>query len=232
MGQGVAVKAMIRLTAGIVALALLGACGSEKAEPSPIGRAVGNIAKATVSRVKARRSGAVAATPAPVTRADLEKFGLPILRAVIKVRGADAFLTMSDAKDNVVTWATTDGTTFTLRDGILIQTRGLGPDLMSAQVPSLGALLTNGGTYQRIYYQLGDNDQTTRRTYDCTVSVVGKETIEIFSRAHSVTRISEECVRPKESITNDYWVEGSVIRKSRQLASAGTGFIEFERVVD
>lgn len=232
MGQGVAVKRMVRLTAGILALVLLGACGSEKPEPSPIVNAVGNIAKATVSRVKARRSGAEKAAPAPVTRADLEKFGLPILRAVIKARGADAFLTMSDIKGNVVTWATTDGTTFTLRDGILIQTRGLGPDLMSARAPSLRALLTDGGSHKRVYYQLGDDDQTTQRSYDCTVRVVGKETIEIFSRSHSVTRIAEECVRPQGSITNDYWVEGSTIRKSRQLASAKTGFIEFERVVD
>lgn len=232
MGQGVAVNTMMRLTAGIVALAMLGACGSEKAEPSPIVRAVGNIAKATVSKVKTKRSGEVAAAPAPVTRADLEKFGLPILRAVIKSRGADAFLTVADTKGNVVTWATTDGTTFTLRNGILIQTRGLGPDLMSAKAPSLPALRTDGSRYERIYFQLGENDQTTRRTYDCTVSVVGGETIEIFSRAHSVTRIAEVCVRQNESITNDYWVEGSVIRKSRQLASAGTGFIEFERVID
>ncbi|MDM7931630.1 MAG: YjbF family lipoprotein [Tabrizicola sp.] len=215
-----------------MALVALAACGSDRPKASPLGQIIGNVAKSTIGKVGSRRAGTAAAAPAPVTRADLEKFNLPILRATIKARGADAFLTVSDTKGNVVTWATTDATTFTLRDGILIQTRGLGPDLMSAQAPSLAALLTDGGTHQRIYFFLGEDDQTTRRTYDCTVSVVGKETIEVFARAHAVTRISEECVRPQGKITNDYWVEGPLIRKSRQLASGGTGFIDFERVVD
>jgi hypothetical protein len=232
MGPGVAVMVSARVIAALAALALVAGCGSEKSEGSPIGQAVGAVAKSTIGMVAARRKGATAAAPAPVTRADLEKFGLPILRATIKARGADAFLTIGDTKGNVVTWATTDGSTFTLRDGVLIQTRGLGPDLMSAQAPSLSDLQTNGGTHQRLYFSLGEDDQTVRRTYDCTVSVLGRESIEIFSKAHTVTRVSETCARPQGSITNDYWIEGATIRKSRQFASGAVGFIDFEKVVD
>lgn len=232
MGPGVAVMKRFRLVASLAALAAVAGCGPDKGEPSLMVQAVGGVAKATISRVAGRRNAAPAAAPAPVSRADLEKFNLPILRAKIPVRGADAFLTISDTKANVVTWTTTDGTTFTLRDGILIQTRGLGPDLMSAQAPSLAALRTDGGTHKRVYYFLGEDDQTTRRSYDCTVKVVGRETIEILSRSHVVTRITEDCARPQGKITNEFWLEGSVIRKSRQLASGGTGFIDFERVVD
>ena len=232
MGPGVAVSISVRLAAALVVLALVPGCGSEKSEGSPLGQAVGAVAKSAIGKVAARRKGAAAATPAPVTRADLEKFGLPILRATIKARGADAFLTIGDAKGNVVTWATTDGSTFTLRDGVLIQTRGLGPDLMSAQAPSLADLQTNGGTHQRLYFSLGEDDQTVRRTYDCTVSVLGRELIEVFSKTHTVTRVAETCARPQGSITNEYWIEGATIRKSRQFASGAVGFIDFEKVVD
>jgi hypothetical protein len=211
---------------------MLASCGSEKYQGSPLVQAVGAVAKATVSKVAAKRSGATAAAPAPVTRADLEKFGVPILRAVIAARGADALLTISDAKGGIVTWSTTDGTTFTLRNGVLIQTRGLGPDLMSAQAPSFAALQTNGSTHQRIYFLLGPDDRGTRRTYDCTVSVGGKEKVEIFGRSHTTTRVTETCVRPQDTISNEYWIEGQVIRKSRQLVSGGAGFIDFEQVVD
>lgn len=226
-----ALNTVVRAAALLAALAVVSACGNEKSEPSPLGMAVGTLAKSTVGRVMGKRSP-TAAAPAPLTRAEIEKYGIPILRSVIKTRGADALLTVGDAKGNVVTWATTDGTTFSLRDGVLIQTRGLGADLMSAQAPSLGQLLQNGGTHQRIYYFLGENDQSTRRTYDCTVTVLGKETIEIYARAHSVTHVSERCARPQGAITNDFWIEGTTVRKSRQLASAGIGFVEFERVVD
>lgn len=231
MGQGLALKTAIRTAVAVCLLAALAACGSEKPEASPIGMAVGNVAKATLGRVTARKAPAQAAA-APATRADIEKFGIPILRAVIPVRSADALLTVTDEKGSTVTWSTTDGSSFTLREGVLIQTRGLGPDLMSAQAPSAAALRTNGGTHRRVYFFLGDDDSTTRRTYDCTMALVGTEEIQIFQRAHGVEKFTETCTRPQGTITNTFWFEGPVIRKSQQLASGGLGFIDFERVVD
>jgi hypothetical protein len=131
-----------------------------------------------------------------------------------------------------VTWSTTDGTTFTFRNGVLIQTRGLGADLMSSEVPSLAQLMQDGGTYQRVYFFLGADDATTRRTYDCAVEVVGPEMIEVFQKQHRTTRIAEVCARQGGTITNEYWVEGNKVRKSKQLTSGAIGFIETEHVVD
>jgi len=227
-------KMLVRTTVAAIALAALAGCGNEKSESSPLGSTVGAVAKATFSQLPGRKAKAAAPAKAPakVTRADLEKFGVPILRTVMPVRGADALLTPIDAKGDVVTWSTTDGTTFTLRDGVLIQTRGLGSDLMSSQAPTVAQLLTPGGTHQRQYFFLGVEDRTTRRAYDCTVTIAGQETIEIFGRSHRVTKVAEECARPQGKITNDFWIEGRTIRKSRQLVSGGTGFADFERVVD
>jgi|JI7StandDraft_1071085.scaffolds.fasta_scaffold10709_4 hypothetical protein len=234
MGKGLALTMSAKWMAGLLALAMLAACGNDKGAPSPLGQAVGSVAKATLGGIKARRAGkaGTAQAPAPVTRADLEKYGIPILRAVIASRGADALLTISDDKGEVVTWSTTDGTTFSLRNGVLIQTRGMGPDLMSAQVPTLGMLGQAGGTHQRMYYFLGPEDQPTRRTYDCTMSLKGRETITIFDRKHTVTHVTETCVRPQGKIENEFWLEGATVRKSRQWASGLTGYIEFEKAVD
>jgi Group 4 capsule polysaccharide lipoprotein gfcB, YjbF len=233
MGKGLAVTNSATWIAGALALVLLAACGNDKGEPSPLGQAVGSVAKATLGGLKARRAGQGAApAAAPVTRADLEKFGIPILRAVIPARGADALLTINDEKGDVATWATTDGTTFSLRNGVLIQTRGLGPDLMSAQVPTVGMLSQDGGTHQRMYFFLGQEDLPSRRTYDCTVAVKGRETITIYGRNHNATHVTESCVRPQGKIENEFWIEGATIRKSRQWASGLTGYIDFEKAVD
>ena len=112
MGKGLAVTKSATWLAGGLALALLAACGNDKGEPSPLSQAVGTVAKATLGGIKARRAGKGTAAPAaaPVTRADIEKYGIPIMRAVIASRGADALLTVSEAKGDVTTWATTDGT--------------------------------------------------------------------------------------------------------------------------
>jgi hypothetical protein len=233
MGKGLALMSSAKWLAGALALAMLAACGNDKGEPSPLGQAVGTVAKATLGGIKSRRAGTgTAQVAAPVSRADIEKYGIPILRAVIAARGADALLTISDDKGDVVTWATTDGTSFSLRNGVLIQTRGLGPDLMSAQVPTVGMLGQNGGTHQRQYYFLGPGDAQSRRSYECTVTVNGRETVTIYGRAHSVTHVTESCVRTQDTIKNEFWIEGATIRKSRQFASGLTGFIDFEKAVD
>lgn len=233
MGTGVAVSRAAKLASGLLALSLVAACGSEKREGQPLVATVGALALSTVAEARAGKSGGAAAPKSAPSRAEIEKAGVPVLRATIASRGFNSNLTILDSRADVVTWKTRDGTTFALRNGILIQTRGLGPDLMSSTVPSVGQLLQNGGTHERQYFFLGPNDQPTRRTYACTVSLVGSEEIEIVGRKHRVTHMSEDCVRPQSSkITNEFWVEGQTVRKSRQWASAQTGFIEFERVID
>jgi hypothetical protein len=231
LGKGLALSIATRLATALLALSLAGACGNDKSGPNPVAAALGSMAKASVAKVKAKKSGD---TPAAdrVTRADLEKYGTPILRFVAKPLDQDGFLTISDQKGDVVTWSTSNGVTFSLRNGVLIQTRGLGPDLMSAQVPTVAQLSTPGGTYQRIYFFLGADDRPTRRTLDCTTTVVGRKTITVFGRSHEVTQISEVCTRSTSQITNDYWIEGGSIRKSRQWTSGSIGHIDFVRVID
>lgn len=233
MGTRVALGGSGRLISLALVLALVSACGSEKPQASPLVQAVSAVAKSTLARGAAKRGGGSAAAAAePVTRADLEKLGAPILRVVVSARAVDTLVTPSDVKGDVITWSSSSGSTFTLRDGVLIQTRGLGPDLMSAQAPTVAQLLTQGGTHQRVYYFLGPDDQGTRRSYDCTVAIEGKTTIEILEKSHTVTHVIETCSRPQGSISNEFWIEGSVVRKSRQLLSGGAGFADFEKIVD
>jgi hypothetical protein len=220
------------LTAAFLALSLVGACGYEKAGPSPVVAAVGEMAKSSLAKVKAGKKGAQKPAGAQVTRAKLEKAGKPILRVVAESAGQDGFLTISDTKSGVVTWETPNGITFSLRNGVLIQTRGLVGDLMSAQAPTVAQLVSPGDSHQRLYFFLGPDDSITRRTYDCTTESQGRKSIKVMGRSHDVTLISETCTRSNTKITNEYWVEGGSIRKSRQWASALIGYVEFIRVID
>jgi hypothetical protein len=236
MGTGVAVTLAARLTVSLVVLSVLAGCGNERNvgfQGPPLVATAGTLVMSEIAERRARRSGAGAKAKKPPSRAELEKDGVPVLRVAMASRGMDSFLSVLDSRDDVVTWKTKTGTTFSLRNGVLIQTRGLGPDLMSSNVPTVGQLLQDGGTHQRQYFFLGPNDQPTRRSYDCTVTIVGPEEIVIFERKHKVTHATENCVRPQSGkITNDFWIEGQTVRKSRQWASALAGFVEFERVVD
>lgn len=226
---------MIKPIALGVALALLAACGNDKSGPNPMLSAMGAMAKQTIAKGKAKpadgQGSAKAATPAEL-RAQLQAAGEPVLLVSAQSLGRTGFLGLVDTKGNVATWETPDGASFTQRGGVLIQTRGLGSDLMSAQAPSVGQLLIPGTSYQRIYYFLGDDDQGTRRTYDCTTALVGRETIEVLGKNHSTTHVTETCERPLGKLTNDYWIEGQAIRQSRQWVSGRVGYVDFQRVID
>lgn len=225
-----------RVATAAAVLALLVGCGNDKSGPNPMVSAIGAMAKQGVAKVKAKKAeggqpATKAATPAEL-RGQLEAAGKPVLLVSSKTLGQTGFLGISDAKGDVVTWRTPDGATFSQRNGVLIQTRGLGADLMSAQAPSVGQLMQPGTSYQRIYYFLGDDDQGTRRTYDCKTTIVGKESIDVLGRSFGATHVTELCERPLGKVTNDYWIEGSSIRQSRQWVSGAIGYIDFQRVID
>ncbi len=188
------------------------------------------MAQATLAKGK-KGAAPAAQAAAPVGRAELAAYGKPILRVQSKALGQDGFLTIVDAKENVVTWTAQGQANFSLRDGVLIQTRGLGSDLMSAQVPSL-AQLKSGASYERVYYFLGPDDIGTRRTYDCTTATIGRETIEVVGKTHATTHVTETCTRQNGKVTNDYWIEGNTVRKSRQWASNAVTYLDFEKVID
>jgi hypothetical protein len=223
------VRLRTRLASAVIVLALVSGCGNDGRAPNPVVSALGQMAKSSLAKTR----GAEAATPAaaPVSRDELEAFGKPILRIKAERLGQDAFLTIADVKGNVVTWTAQGAATFSLRDGVLIQTRGLGPDLMSADAPAL-TQLTGGGNYPRVYFFLGEDDRGTRRSYDCKATTIGRETIEILGKSYATTHVTELCSRPNSTVTNEFWIDGEAIRKSRQWASSRVGHIEFERVID
>lgn len=219
-----------RLASAAIVLALLAGCGNDTGATNPVASAVGQMAKASLAKGKGAKAAASPA-PAPVSRKDLEAYGKPILRVRSERLGQDGFLTIADAKADVVTWTAQGQATFSLRDGVLIQTRGLGADLMSAEAPSLSQL-QSGASYTRVYFFLGEDDRGTRRTYDCVASTVGREKITVLDKTHDVTHVSELCTRPNSKVTNEFWIEGKTIRKSRQWASSRVSYVEFERVID
>jgi Group 4 capsule polysaccharide lipoprotein gfcB, YjbF len=237
MGTGVAVMLAARLMPGAIVLSLLAACGNDdnvEFRGPPLVATAGAMVMDTLA--ERRKGQAGKAQPAKEkkgpTRASLEKDGKPVLWIKAPGRG-EAFVKSVQSRDAVDVWRMRGDVTFALRNGVLIQTRGLGPDLMSSVAPSVGQLLTDGGQHKREYFFLGANDQPTRRTYDCAVTVVGSTTIEILGKSHKVTRTTEECTRPQSGkVTNEFWIEGNTVRKSRQWISGGAGYAEFERVVD
>jgi len=153
------------------------------------------------------------------------------LRVTLPDRGAEAVLGPVSRIGDVTVWQTLDGITLAFRDGVLVGTRGLGDDLMSADVSGDVAMLrgfTGEGYHPHIRSYLDGEDQTVFRSYQCRRTAQGRETTSDGPATH---RIEMRCASPQDSFTNVYWLDGAgAVTKSRQWVGPTTGYMETERV--
>lgn len=151
------------------------------------------------------------------------------LRVTLPQRGASATLAPVARNGDVTVWQTRDGITLSFRDGLLIGTRGLGDDLMSADVEGTRAMLRAPATdlyHLHVRTYLGGEDQTLYRRYHC------RETGRADSdpgMAGETRRIEMTCAGPDGALTNIYWIDpsGGIVR-SRQWISPAVGYMEAE----
>lgn len=203
-----------RLAATGLCLALLASCGA-----GGLGRLVPGL------------GGTMVADLDSVSRAKIEKFGTAILRVKVPALGVDVLMSERDRHGDAVTWEAADGITFTFRGGVLVETRGLGPDLMSARAPAPSAI-ASGAKTRRDYYYLWDDDRTERRSYDCAGENQGAAQVTIYGRNHATRQVAEVCQRPEGRITNEFWFEGNKIRQSKQWVSPDAGYAVIMLVID
>ncbi|MFE3835862.1 YjbF family lipoprotein [Pseudogemmobacter sonorensis] len=175
--------------------------------------------------------GQASPTAVHVPRAEIEKFGVAVMRVFLPGWGGDGFIVVRDDKGAVKAWAAGDGSLYTFRNGILIETRGLGADLMSSSAPSPGQIL-GGGSHGRSYFSFGEEDRMLRYDFSCRAQARGTVEITVQGKRHLTRHIVEECEGASGNIANEYWFEGQTIRKSREWGSPLLGYLEFERIVD
>lgn len=190
-----------RLALGLSLCAALAGCGAPLVQAA-LARAAGS-------------SGAAVTKPG--------KDGPQIAMTLVS-RGIKFPLQQLDAQGNIRLWAAADGAQVALRDGVLISTRGFGMDLMSADVPTVAALVGGGAEHSRTHHYLDGADTPNRRSYTCSVAVAAND-----AKMPKTTHLQETCRSDAGRITNDYWLSGgNQIIKSRQWVSQGVGYAIFD----
>jgi hypothetical protein len=169
-----------------------------------------------------------------LTRAALEARGQPRLYASVPGMGTAALLGLSGRNGDVLTWRTPDNVALSFAEGVLTATRGLGPDLMTAETQGTRALLAGraaaDGHVLRHSYLDGEH-RPQIRAYQCRSAGRESETITIVGTRHAVTRVAETCRADGTQFTNVYWrgADG-VIWKSRQWIGPDIGYLRTERL--
>jgi hypothetical protein len=230
---------MIRFTAArlvsvlAAAALLLGACarGPEKT-PAEL-----EVLKAVGQQISKRRN----APPPPVqlTRALLAQQPQAYIEVVIENRDAKAYLTRAltrrdGSPGTIEVWRTQDNVSLSLRNGMVIATRGLGGGLLSAQVPAADGVAgpAHGGA-RRYTVRANGNGQAVLNMA-CSLHDLGPETVEIVEITHPARHLQERCEGSGGGVVNDYWVDSrpgrTQVWQSRQWAGPETGYVKIRQL--
>jgi hypothetical protein len=222
------VFALLRLSCCVALIGGLAGCGSDPAQTGTAARltaAAGPMFSSLFGRSKPATGGI------GLTRAHLAKFNTPVDLVTIESRKAQGIIFKVAANRDVETWSSADQKTLSFRDGVIVATRGLGDDLMSASAPRLAQLRAAAASYTRVHTVLTGEDKPLSLRYECTTSKAAPQAITVVEKSYNTQVTSETCVGPKGGFTNQYWIEpNGNLRKSRQWISDTVKYVVIEHL--
>jgi len=192
----------------------IAACGSEPQENTVLGPYLQGIQSLGRPAPVSPSADEIRDQITPAVRSELG--GAPLMIAVLEKNNLASVLIKEQSNRNLVTYFTPDGISLTLKDGVLVGTRGLGFDLMSADVADvLPALSRNGSEIVRIHRYLDGEDQIVIQSFICDV--------------RGQREVVETCHGDGLKIENSYQTNGSGrIVSSRQWISPEQGYVRLE----
>jgi hypothetical protein len=221
-----------RCTAVVIILGLVGCSGTTAPNIKEQGSLLTSIGKTTIESVRAGR----VEPPNPYkifTRKLIDSSEEPVLLAKVEDRETYGTLFPAQTNKEIVTWRTADNITLSFKQGVVVASRGLGGDLMAADVRDVvsGVARANGEGV-RIHDSLDGEDQSVRNSFYCTYRSKGLEKIVIFDIAYTLNRVAETCKSPTITIENDYWGSPSdgMYRQSRQWLGPDVGYVFLQQL--
>jgi hypothetical protein len=166
-------------------------------------------------------------------RAKLEAEGRPTLLVTHPTLRFEGLMSPIGQNAGVVTWASPTGEAVSLRDGMVVASRGFGPDLMSSAGPSTARVQTGTGATRRSYFYLDGADARRAFDFDCTLAKGVSGTAYILGKSYATTKVTESCSHPLGSFVNEYWFDNRLIlRQSRQAVTLGMESVLIQRIID
>ncbi len=219
--------------AAIVALSLT-ACGTDTSKTEGSTIAIG-IAKELANRVAPGKKQKGAATPDPERLAASAKasFSGPIIVAQMEKTGLLTALGEIGRNAGVRTYVTPSEQSIMLKQGLIVGTRGLGNDLMSADLGSAAAMVAGrtGGQTRRVWRYLDGEGIERPLPMTCTISRGPAKSFSFAGNAYNTVQMDESCAGQGLQITNSYWVTGSgTIALSHQWIGPALGHVTIQLV--
>lgn len=218
--------------AGLIA-ALLSACGSDEDSNESLTQMVlGSAAEVITAQ------GADAPEKIELTSKQFAEINVPVIQINPELLGGTDFLQLAASRRDshlgvVNVWQSSDDAQVFLRNGVVVGSRGVGGDIISADANmTIRALGARAGSSGLRTYIVSDGDVTTTEyTFRCKIENIQSENLILFGQSFSTDYMREDCVggpRGDDVVRNEYWVQRAdgFVRKSRQWMGPRIGYFE------
>lgn len=218
----------------LTGLALAGCGNDQQADDTQVSLKAGaKIGSLALSLGGKGQSQAMSPAAIAALRGALETSGQPIYAVAVPDLGYANLMAPYGQNGAVQTWASMSYETISMRDGILVATRGFGPDIMTTVTPDIAQVRRASGSFARSYYYLDGADQKLLLTYACTFAPSGTETVIVLGKAYGTHRVTESCAGVDSPFVNTYWFDGGgKLRQSDQRLAPGLKPMRLQRVID
>ncbi len=163
----------------------------------------------------------------------LAQQGAPRLQVGILSLGASTVVVRQTVRENFETYASIDGASITMQDGMMIATRGLGGDMLGSDISESLATVSSQkpGRVTRFHTFLDPENRAERRAYICDIAIRGPRDVPFGETQVATQLIAEDCASQDQTFLNLYWIDSSgKIVQSRQWAGDFAGVLTFRIV--
>lgn len=220
-------RPVITVVAILAALSLAG-CGSDTEHKHQLKAVSSNAFNVVKLLVKPKPKGSLPEVSPEVLAAVLRQTPGPIYLLRLEEKHVQDAVTLVAQNRSYQTFVTSDGATVTFKAGIVSGTRGIGGDLMSANVDGSLALISSRvtGSSQRVNRYLVEDDVTLAVQFTCSVTAGEHVQVSRGEVVGSGQLMSEVCQSDGASISNSYVVDrDGRILQSRQWVGADIGYV-------
>ncbi len=212
---------------------LLSACGSDEDASANLSQmALDNATQLVTAR------GVDAPEKIELSSKQFAEINVPVIQINPEILGGSDFLQLAASRRDsglgvVNVWNSSDNAQVFLRNGVIVGSRGIGGDIISADANmTIRALGARAGSSGLRSYLISDGDvTTTEHIFRCKVENVQAENLILFGQSFSTDLMRENCVggpRGDDVVRNEYWVQRAdgFVRKSRQWMGPRIGYFE------
>lgn len=175
--------------------------------------------------------------PEPITRATVANANIPVILVESMEQGTKGTAIPVAINQSSVTWTTANGVHLVFKESVLFSTRGLGPDLLTAETDQVTRNIAEGvptADYVRVFRHVEGDEQVHSTEVACELRLLGTEPREVLGVIYETVRYTETCLDPvtENTVKNSFWIgAGGVIWDSIQWVSHQAGYLRVSRLV-